>query len=259
MSLSRLLAILAVVVAVLSVTSARPHRGGKKEGGKKGCDKKKCRVAAHSWSKCKGLVEEGTCAFLQTEFGGVCVPGKREHKRGGKRGGKHGGKHGEHGERPEHGEHDRHGEHDSHGEHDRHDDDDHQMQHNDDDDHEEHGEVGGELLQEQKTVDPAFESHASSTDGQWSGPDFEPEDWFGPDDHGRRHHRGRHHLIMSVLLHALTFILGVLFTHLRNRFCPRCCRCCCCRKKELPEISVVPTVVVVSDKKLEPAVPSPRD
>jgi hypothetical protein len=212
------------------------HHGGGKHGGKrggegkKGCAKK-CRAAAHSWSQCKPLVSDGECAFLQTEQGGVCIPGKKPQrggKHGGGRGGKHGGGRGDEHERDE----DRHGEEDA--------------------------------AKTIATVDAAFEADVNATDGAWSGRDFDPEEWFGEGEGGPGGRRGRHKFVHGFLFHALSFFAGCGFMALRARFCPGCGRCCCCKKKRAQVASVVPaTVVVVSsapalEKKPDPAVPSPR-
>merc|ERR1719502_2458342 len=109
----------AVLLALASAKGGHHGKGGRhggkghrgKHGGRKDCGKKKCFEAAHSWSKCKGLVEKGTCAFLQTEQGGVCIPGKRK-EHGGKR-----GKHGKHGKPGKHGKHGKHGKPGKHGKH----------------------------------------------------------------------------------------------------------------------------------------------
>merc|ERR1719333_475753 len=98
-------------------------------------------------------------------------------------------------------------------------------------------------------VDPRLEAEMNATDGQWTGEDFDPREWFG--DESDRHHGGRHHRMMQrvhiVLTHLLTFFLGVAFMLLRSRFCPSCGRCCCCKKKPTRVADVVPaTVVVVS-------------
>ena len=58
----------------------------------------------------------------------------------------------------------------------------------------------GEPL-EKRAVDSAFDADAVSNDGQWSGPEFEHDDWFYPEDHGRRHHRGPHPRLMNAMLH----------------------------------------------------------
>merc|ERR1719263_2669867 len=85
-----------LLVLLVGVSAKGGHHG------KRGGCAKQCREASHSWNKCKGLVAEGVCSYLQTVQGGVCIPGKHRGKRG------HRGKHGEH-----HGEHrdEHHGEH----------------------------------------------------------------------------------------------------------------------------------------------------
>ena len=180
-----------------------------------------------SRSKCKGLREKGTWR-CQTEQGGVCIPGKRE-ERGGKPG-KH-GKHGEYGKPGKHGKHGKHGEHGHHG----------PPKHKQHGDHagEERYEMGDEepsMLQ----VDPRLEAEMNATDGQWTGEDFDPREWFG--DEPDRHHGGRHHRMMQrvhiVLTHLLTGVAHVA----RSRFCPSCGRCCCCKKKPTRVADVVPAM-----------------
>ena len=120
--------------------------------------------------------------------------------------------------------------------------------------------------QQRSPNDPRLEAEMNATDGQWTGEDFDPREWFG--DEPDMHHGGRHHRMMHrvhiVLTHLLTFFLGVAFMLLRSRFCPSCGRCCCCKKKPTRVADVVPATVVVvssapaSDKKPDPEVPSPR-
>jgi hypothetical protein len=57
---------LSLLLVLLVVVSAKGGHHGKRGG----CAKQ-CRKASHSWNKCKGLVAEGVCSYLQTVQGGV--------------------------------------------------------------------------------------------------------------------------------------------------------------------------------------------
>jgi len=120
------------------------------------------------------------------------------------------------------------------------------------------GKTGGKCIYAKKTEDftpvpPPEKSMAKTNEIQFDSKDEQEFDKMKREDfedaeeeddlRHRRHHRCH---VCHFFLAVGMFILGLITSCLRSKFCPNCCRCCCRTPTHVASSQVIIPAVVVS-------------